>query len=276
VECLNRPPVKLGVLFIYFLFLSGCSSLNSLIFPNQNKIAQKSLLEQDYIDQINNQGEVFLEENRRKIIRLSNRTKNYFSNLVLKIRNSNEKYFEGGVENYSLHIIRDKTPYYFALPNGKIIFSSGVVKKYIDNEALFAVLVSKLVYISSKKIYIKKISIPRGAISTIEMMKIVDLPLNVRGEVNKWTFHIMTRAGLDGLAVLNWIQIQNKNILDFSMMYKDLNLISREEYEFKNFMALNNDRTFLEKSTNSSRSFYAFKKELKRNGTIVPIRRTSY
>lgn len=276
MENLIKPPVKLGAFFILILVFSGCSKLETIFYPNKEKPFQSEITSEDYIAQINHQGEIFLSQNKRKNLRVSRRTKEYFSSLVLKIKSANEKYFEGQVTDFSLHVLREKTPYYFALPNGKIVLSSGIIKKYIDNEALLAVLIAKLVYISAKKIYVKKISVPRGTISTIEMMKIVDLPLDVRGEVNKWTFHLMTRAGLDGLAVLNWIQIQNKNILDFSMMYKDLNLISREEFEFKNFMAMKKDRSFLEKSMNSSKAFYAFKKEMNKNGTIVPIRRTSY
>ena len=152
----------------------------------------------DYIDQINFQGEIYLQQNRkREFYYLCQKEHKYFSNLVLKIKSANEKYFLEGEQKYTLYVLKDESPYYFALPNGKIVFSLGIIKKYIDNESVLAMLVTKLIYISSKNLYLKKISIPKGVLDTIEMMKIVDLPLDVRREVNKWTFYLMSRAELD-------------------------------------------------------------------------------
>lgn len=276
MESFIRPPAKLGVFFIFFLNLSGCAYLDTFLKRPVEKSFEHTMSNADYIDQINFQGEIYLQQNRKRILSLSKRTRAYFSNLVLKIKSANEKYFLEGEQKYTLYVLKDERPYYFALPNGKIVFSLGIIKKYIDNESVLAMLVTKLIYISSKNLYLKKISIPKGVLDTIEMMKIVDLPLDVRREVNKWTFYLMSRAELDGLAVLNWIQIQNKNILDFSLMYKDLNIVSKEEFEFKNFMTTQRNRSFLKSSSNSSKDFYMFRKEISRYGAFVPVRRTSY
>lgn len=275
MEYLIRPPVKLGVFFILILSLNSCAWLNRFNLNKSPKKYQTTYAEKDYTDQLDFQGEVYLKERRNKIIRLRSRSNDYFGKLVQKLKNSNEKYFQGSELTYRLTVIRDKTPFYFALPSGKIIISTGVLKKYIDNENLLSVILAKMLFVATKKVYIKKISIPRGTVSTIEMMKLVDLPLSVRAEVNKWTFHLLNRAGFDGLAVLNWIQIQNKSILDFSMMYKDLNLISREEFEFKNFIVTGRERLLPEEEANSSQEFYLFKKDVLRSATIIPVRRVT-
>lgn len=234
------------------------------------------MTDDDYIDQINYQGNIFVEERGRKALKLSYRSRNYIKKLVNKIKSSNEKHLEKTEIDYQISIIRDKTPFYFVLPNGRMVLSSGIIKRYIDNEALLGVILTRMVFIASNGVYLKNVTVPRGVLSTLEMMKIVDLPLKVKAEINKWTYQMMNRAGFDGFAVLNWIQIQNKNILDFSMMYKDLNLISREEFEFKNYLATGGKFDQVEKTKNSSSDFYKLKKELSRNATIVPIRRTSY
>lgn len=275
MENLIKPPVYLGVFFILISLLSSCAWLERIATDKSDENYRSKLVEQDYIEQLNHQGQVYLGERQSMLVNLRKSSQEYFGKLIQKLKSANEKYFIDVKQVYKLEVIRDQTPYYFSLPNGVIVLSTGLLKKYIDNESLFAVILSRMLFVSAKRVYVKKISIPRGTLSTIEMMKLVDLPLHVRSEVNKWVYHILNRAGFDGLAVLNWIQIQNKSILDFSMMYKDLSLISREEFEFKNFIVSTSERLLAEEDRNSSQDFYMFKKDVIKSATVIPIRRAT-
>lgn len=270
MENIKWPPTRLGAfLFVLFCF-SGCSVVNGLFISKPNK-SNETFSNSDYIAQINYQGNLFLKQNKNKIVRLKRSEKEYYEGLIEKIISDNLKYLEGTEINYELILLSTKTPFYFVLPNGKMFVSLGLIKKYLDNENLLTVVLAKMIFISKNSVYVKRVSVPRGFISLIEMMKIVDLPLEIRSEVNKWTYHMLYRSGFDGSAVLNWIQIQNKNILDFSMMHKDLNLISKEEYNFKNFIIKNENRKTIKLEKNSSAEFYRFKKGLVKNATVNTI-----
>jgi hypothetical protein len=76
--------------------------------------------------------------------------------------------------------------------------------------------------------------------------------------VSEWTYFVLKRAGYDASAYLNWIQIQNRNTLDFAMYLGDSLIISKEEHLFKNFMTrqgvLGVEKRFNE--ANSSKNFY--------------------
>jgi hypothetical protein len=77
-------------------------------------------------------------------------------------------------------------------------------------------------------------------------------------QINEWTYFILKRAGFDASAYLNWIQVQNRNTLDFSLYLGDATSISKEEYYFKNFMARQGVLGFERKinEANSSKQFY--------------------
>jgi hypothetical protein len=69
---------------------------------------------------------------------------------------------------------------------------------------------------------------------------------------------VLKRAGFDASVTLNWIQVQNRNVLDFAALLGDTTSISREEHLLKNFMAKEGVSN-IEKKTieaNSSREFY--------------------
>ena len=77
-------------------------------------------------------------------------------------------------------------------------------------------------------------------------------------QVNEWTYVVLKRAGYDPTAFLNWIQVQNRNTLDFSFYLGDSFGISKEEHFFKNFMTKQGTMGVEKKITeaNSSKAFY--------------------
>src|SRR5690606_20913131 len=102
-----------------------------------------------------------------------------------------------------------------------------------------------------------------GNIDTNRMLSILRLDLSVRGEVNKWVYLIMRRSGYDPSALLNLIQIKNKNAVDFAQTVGNISTISREEFNFKNYLtrsAADSGNAILER--NPAAGFYALRKDI--------------
>ena len=97
------------------------------------------------------------------------------------------------------------------------------------------------------------------------MLSILKLKEEYITEIDKWAFYTMKRAGYDSLAYLNWLQIQNKNTMDFFLQHGgDTRRISREEFLFKKFIVgqrISNDDT-KRFQRRSSAGFYELKREI--------------
>ncbi len=94
------------------------------------------------------------------------------------------------------------------------------------------------------------------------------VPVNVKHEINKWTYHVIKRSGHDPYAYLIWLQTLNKNTLDFSILYGNTQDISKEEHLFKSFISKikTDELAGAERKRNSSSGFYSFVREVKRRG----------
>jgi hypothetical protein len=111
---------------------------------------------------------------------------------------------------------------------------------------------------SQRLIYEKKILIPLGFYNSEKMINLTRLKLGTKQKVNEWTYFILKRSGYDSSAYLNWIQVQSRNTLDFSVFILDPVSLSKEEQLFKNFISkqgfLNIEKKLSE--SNSSKEFY--------------------
>jgi hypothetical protein len=79
----------------------------------------------------------------------------------------------------------------------------------------------------------------------------------------------MIRSGFDALGYLMWLQLQNKNVLDFKLQLGESRGVAMEEFLFKQFVIKKgigpkNQRY----DNNSSQEFYSFLSYLKRRGVI--------
>ena len=135
-----------------------------------------------------------------------------------------------------------------------------MIERYLKSEELFVAAFAAEVVKSQRFIYEKRIMLPLGYYSTEKMMSLTKLKFDTKQQVSEWTYFVLKRAGYDSSAYLNWIQIQNRNILDFALYLGDSVGISKEEHLFKNFMtkqgAVGVEKRFNE--ANSSKSFYKF------------------
>ena len=219
---------------------------------NQEISKQLEFLGQEYINYIG----------KESILNLSNETNKYLKQIYEAITSNNELVFDREM-SIKFNIVKDESPFHFSLPNGNIFLSTGLLKKYITNEDLLVAVLSYEIFRSHKSLYETKTVVPNGNIDTVRILSIVRINLEVRSEINKWVYLIMKRAGYDPSALLNLIQIKNKNSLDFAQSVGNISTISREEFNFKNYLtrsAVEASSPLLERSPDVG--FYALKKDI--------------
>lgn len=208
-------------------------------------------------DYINNSG--------LRIIKLNKRSKRYLNGLYKKILLNNELLLNSKVVP-KFYVIIENHPFYSSLPGGHFFFSLGLITKYFKYENLLvAALTSEIIKVH-RDLYKKRIIVPIGHIRTERILALNRIPLDVKTELNKWTFYAMRRTGFDSFSCLIWLQIQNKNALDFTLQLGDSKNISQEEFLFKNFIIKegSGERDNKRAESNSSKSFYRFINFIKR------------
>ena len=106
---------------------------------------------------------------------------------------------------------------------------------------------------------------PTGHLTTSRILGLMRLKTIDKVEIHKWAFYTLKRVGIDPDIYLSWLQIQNRNSLDFAVQLGDTSSISREESLFKAFLIeQSNAKSNQTKYERSSRDFYSFVNRLKR------------
>jgi len=219
---------------------------------------------QDYIDHLENYKNVYLVDKKNQITTLSKDNTEYLEGLVKRITENNELFFNQ-VKKPTFYVIQSEIPFHFSLPGRVFFFSSSLIKRYIKNETMLYCLISYELIRSERALYKKTIIIPTGTISTSRILAILRLDTANKVEIHKWAFYILKRIGIDTDSYLSWLQIKNRNSLDFTLQLGDMQSISREEALFKSFLieeVKSIKKVPLYKG--SSRKFYTFLNNIKR------------
>ena len=204
----------------------------------------------------------FSEGHKDQIISLSPSSKNYLKGLAKKIRSNNELLFEG-LKGTEILIINHKKPFHFSVPNGKIFISVSLLRKYIKYEGLLASILTLEMIRSHKKIFMKNIMVPTGAVSFENLRPLLKIRLDLRNEINKWAIYTLKRSEFEPLSLLRLLQVKNKNFLDFFDTPNEVKDISLEEVQLKSFLVRFNIFSNLNKVLkNSSKEFYHFINEV--------------
>lgn len=213
--------------------------------------------DRDYVDHLSSTGEVFLKSDEVQEIKLSKESSKFLTSIYERLVFNNEILFSSQVRP-TFHFIKNKTPFLFSLPNSQFFFSSGVLEKYLKSEEIFVAAFASEIIRSQRLIYEKKMIIPIGNLNIEKMVTICRLRSDVKVSVNEWAYAILKRSGFDASAYLNWIQVQNRNTLDFSFMLGDAVGISKEEHLFKNYLSKQGIASVEKKinEANSSKEFY--------------------
>jgi hypothetical protein len=236
------------------LIIISCST-EQKITNNYSEIAD--LLPKDYSDQLASIGEDYIHQAGITEIPLGKKSQIYLEQIFDRIVSNNEIFFENNIKP-QFHIIKDKSFFVFSLPGARFYFSSGIFQKYLKSEELFAAVLALEVTKSKRNVYEKKPTIPLGVCSTEKMILLTRVSPTIRHQLNEWSYLVLKRSGFDPSVTLNWIQVQNRNILDFALLHGDTSSISREEHLFKNFMAKEGVSAVERKTieANSSKDFY--------------------
>lgn len=212
---------------------------------------------EDYIDHLASAGGDYLSHVDVREINLNKGSIQFLNGIYERIVSSNELLMLQH-PNPSFHVIINKTPFVFSLPKSQFFISNGLIEKYLKSEELFVAALAAEILKSSRNIYEKKIMIPLGFYNSEKMILLTRLRTETKYQVNEWTYFVLKRSGFDASAYLNWIQVQNRNTLDFSLFLGDTLGISKEEHLFKNFMAKQGVASVEKKinEANSSKEFY--------------------
>lgn len=249
---------------IFFLLLFSLGACSTVPFlgtkiqdpPKHLKDYQRYEAD-DYLTYLEHLGTIYLSTPGIQELDLTAGDQAYFLSLYKRILTNNELLLNKNLEP-RFHVIKDESPFIFSLPRGDFFLSSGLLAKYCRSEdILFSSLTHEIIKLH-RNLYPRTSVVPIGYIKTNRLLNLIRVPSETKTTLNKWSFYAMRRAGLDGYAYLNWLQLQNKNVLDFGMMLGDTRGVSHEEFVFKNFIVqegfiLHNIKKL---ETNSSAEFY--------------------
>lgn len=250
------------LILLLSILLSSCSLFQKDEYEFDQAIFETR--ESDYIDQLSSLGGSYLSTDGVNKVRISRRTQKYLETIYFKIV-TNNKLLLKEPEKPKFSIIKSDIPFLFSLPKANFFFSSGLIINYMKNEEIFIAAFTKEIIISQRHLYAAKTIIPKGYISTKDILSYTRLPVSIKSEVNKWAYYVLKRAGHDPYALLIWLQTMNKNTLDFTLQYGNTQTISREEFLFKSFISeLKNKETFSGRQANSTPDYYYFVRDIKR------------
>ncbi len=249
----NKTPLSIrGVFYILlFMFIAPFLGAKELEYVKYAK--------QDYIEQLSHLGELYTKNITSLKLRKSQ--KRYLARLYKKIQKKNRRFVPDSVAP-TFFIVKDENPFYFSLPNNYYFFSQGLIQKYFKNEMSLVSCLSYMMLQASNRAYLKRIVVPIGYISTDQIISLIKLPLDLKADLNKAVFWALQKTGFGGSYYLQWIQLQNRNTLDFSRQIGDPQFITKEEFLFKQFISKENSFSLSMKQleNNSSKGFYRFLK----------------
>ncbi len=235
-------------------FLSACSSSKKATI---DYTGMGELTNTDYIDHLASAGGDYLSYEEVKTIKLLPASIEYLQDVYERLVSNNQMILNLS-EKPKFYVIQHKSPFLFSLPRSQFIFSSALIERYLKSEELFVAAFAAEIVRSQRYVYEKQYLLPLGFYSTEKMIQLTRLKNETKVQVNEWTYFVLKRSGYDASAFLNWIQIQNRNTLDFALYLGDPIGISKEEHLFKNFMSkqgvLGVEKKFNE--ANSSKAFY--------------------
>jgi hypothetical protein len=260
---------------LYFLFFilifSSCSSLNAIWGDNRaldyKKMDYGKLTDKDYEEHLASLGPIYLKTEQNNILRLNKSSNDYLASLYNNIVINNELLLTHK-DKPTFTVVKNDLPFYFSLPNSQFFFSSGLLLKYLRNEMLLVSVLTQEVVRSQRLLYEKRILPPLGYVTIENLLALTNLDVEMKSEVNKWSFISLRRAGYDETALLTWLQTQNKNSLDFTFMLRDVRNLSREEHLFKRFIVTQGISSESDKTGDvhtSSASFYQLIRDLQKS-----------
>lgn len=218
---------------------------------------QRDIAREDYLLSLENLAKNFNKINTDKIKIFDEKNNIYVKKMRERIYRKNEILLTDS-NSIKIVIVKSNKIFYFSTPGGFIYLSSELVKRYLKSESLFVALVLNELIKSKLGIYNKNLTIPRENYTEEELIRLTRISLEERTKLNQLVYEVMKRSGYDPGAKLLWLQVQNRNSIDFYRMYENTTDTIREEFYMKNYIVSQGNTSF-EYETNSSKEYYQFR-----------------
>jgi hypothetical protein len=243
--------------------LASCAQFRIPIFGGDKPIEPikdwKPYGEVDYRHHMEAHEKSFLAGEHVRPLTLSPGVRSFLENLALNILQSNELFFQGQ-ERPRFHVVASSVPFHFSLPGRAIFLSTALINRHIKHEAVLASIIAYELVRSEKMLYMRTVVVPLGYMPVERMLGLSRIGVDEKIEVHKWAYHAIRRAGFDGEYYLAWLQLMNRNTVEFLPLLGDAGSISQEEAMFKAFMvkrARQEDARAVARR-DSSKEFYQF------------------
>lgn len=230
--------MKKRILLLLPFFIVSCGLFSKKNEQAPDKVRYVKYSNKDYLDHYRELDSAFNFNIKDNVFKLNTRSKKYLNKLITDIKENNELFFRKK-ENISIHIIKNEKPIHFSFPDGVIYLSTGLINKYIKHEFILMSILTYELIRSENKIYRKVILIPTRDLNLNKILSINKINTGTKVEIHKWAYHILKRTGVDPEIYLTWLQIKNRNSLDFYTMVADISEITIEEFAFKNYLITN-------------------------------------
>lgn len=241
-------------------FLTSCSFFGKKENRDTFKENYVEQSRRDFWEHWKKLGNDFKDDHKKELQRPPLRVAEYLKRILSTIEKRNENFFEKDPKaEISFLVFKDNRPFYFSLPSGEIILSSKLIEKYIDHEGvLVSILIPEYIRIR-KAVYLKEKKIPLGFLDLEKMLSMQRLPFDQRMKLHQWSYYLLLRTNYNPGQYLSWLQLQNRNHLDFSFYLADSILLAKEEAYLKQFIVQNYGKLDLTPlNLKSSKEFYGF------------------
>ncbi|MFG1500325.1 hypothetical protein ABMA70_08965 [Halobacteriovorax sp. XZX-3] len=221
---------------------------------------QDTFTSQDYLTHLEGIAELFIKNN--KVRKPNRRSLRYLNTIAKELYLNNQGLFQKDDFGINFYIVDDNRNFYFSLPKNNVFMSRGLLKNYMNSENIFvAVLLGELIR-SKIGIYEKKKLIPLNSYTIDDMIRINNLDLNAKRDLNNLVYEVLIKSGYDPEARLLWLQTLNRQSISFSVQGVHSHELSKEEFLLKNYMVNSGEDENLIFEKNSSRLFYYFKESI--------------
>lgn len=248
------------VLILAIILISSCSFFSKKESRDNFKDQYVHDSRRDYWEHWKKLGNDFKANYRNQLKSPPANVTAYLKNILLTVEKKNEVFFEKDPKaDISFLVFDDDRPFYFSLPTGEIILSRKLIERYIVHEGvLISILVPEYIRIR-KAVYPKVKKIPLGYFELDKMLSMQRLPFEQRMKLHEWSYYLLLRTNYNPGQYLSWLQLQNRNHLDFSFYLADSILLTKEEAYLKQFIIQNYGKLELTPiNLKSSKGFYSF------------------
>ena len=109
-------------------------------------------------------------------------------------------------ERRKFYIWNSDSIFYFASPNGEVIFSSGFVEDFVQTEDILKVLLIECQLRQRYGVYNFQRTYPTGNKTIQDLSNLLVIGLNDKKKLNEWIYKTLRKNKIDSNSILYWIQ----------------------------------------------------------------------